>query len=544
MKAFVASSSLPSLYSPTQLTHAQLHKPNFSNFDSIFAHNSPSPPLLHSRAPSKFKLFSSPVSVDHVPLEAADTVTAAAAATAGEEKFDWYSQWYPLIPVCDLDKKVPHAKKVLGLDVVVWWDRSENAWKVFDDMCPHRLAPLSEGRIDPSGRLQCVYHGWCFDGSGSCKLIPQAPPDGPPVHTNKRACVAAYPTIVHHGMVWFWPNSDPRYKDIFEKEKPPFIPELDDPSFTTVMGSRDLPYGYDVLIENLMDPAHLPYAHYKLGPTQPFKEMRDREGGRPLDFVVKNPGIGGFDVDMGFGCINFHAPCFITYHTALPSGTDKERKTALVFICIPVSPGNSRYIWAFPRNFDTWVDKILPRWMAHMATNVLLDSDLYLLHVEERKIKEKGPANWQKACFLPIKSDALVVGFRQWFNKYAYSKVDWRSRCTDDLPPTPPREQLMDRYWSHVVNCSSCNRAYKTLNAIETVLKVVSIGSIAIAAAAAQGMLSGAARTKLAIFATACYVASKWLAYFVHDNFRYHDYNHSFPEKVMLLVRIWNVGAG
>lgn len=87
------------------------------------------------------------------------------------------------MPVCDLDKREPHAKKVLGLDVVVWWDRNENAWKVFDDKCPHRLAPLSEGRIDQWGRLQCVYHGWCFNGSGDCKFIPQAPPEGPPVTT-------------------------------------------------------------------------------------------------------------------------------------------------------------------------------------------------------------------------------------------------------------------------------------------------------------------------------------------------------------------------
>lgn len=85
------------------------------------------------------------------------------------------------MPVCDLDKRAPHAKKVLGIDVVVWWDRNESAWKVFDDTCPHRLAPLSEGRIDQWGRLQCVYHGWCFDGSGDCQLIPQAPRDGPPV---------------------------------------------------------------------------------------------------------------------------------------------------------------------------------------------------------------------------------------------------------------------------------------------------------------------------------------------------------------------------
>ncbi|KAJ8748934.1 hypothetical protein K2173_013370 [Erythroxylum novogranatense] len=96
------------------------------------------------------------------------------------EKFDWFSHWYPVMPVCDLDKRVPHAKKVMGLDVVVWWSRNEKTWKVFDDACPHRLAPLSEGRIDQWGRLQCVYHGWCFNGSGDCKSIPQAPPDGPP----------------------------------------------------------------------------------------------------------------------------------------------------------------------------------------------------------------------------------------------------------------------------------------------------------------------------------------------------------------------------
>lgn len=101
--------------------------------------------------------------------------------TIPDGKFDWYSEWYPIMPVCDLDKRVPHAKRVIGLDVVVWWDRNECQWKVFDDSCPHRLAPLSEGRIDQWGRLQCVYHGWCFNGTGDCKLIPQAPPEGPPV---------------------------------------------------------------------------------------------------------------------------------------------------------------------------------------------------------------------------------------------------------------------------------------------------------------------------------------------------------------------------
>lgn len=100
----------------------------------------------------------------------------------GEEKFEWFSQWYPVAPACDFDKRKPHAKRVMGLDIVVWWDRNQSAWKVFDDVCPHRLAPLSQGRIDQWGRLQCVYHGWCFNASGDCKFIPQAPRDGPPVN--------------------------------------------------------------------------------------------------------------------------------------------------------------------------------------------------------------------------------------------------------------------------------------------------------------------------------------------------------------------------
>ena len=136
---------------------------------------------LFHRKQLKFKVFytiSSTVSTE--PTNPPEPVFE----THGQgEKFDWYSQWCPVMPICDLDKRRPHAKKVIGLDVVVWWDRNEETWKVFDDRCPHRLAPLSDGRIDQWGRLQCAYHGWCFNGSGNCKFIPQAPPNGPKVKT-------------------------------------------------------------------------------------------------------------------------------------------------------------------------------------------------------------------------------------------------------------------------------------------------------------------------------------------------------------------------
>lgn len=58
---------------------------------------------------------------------------------------------------------------------------------------------------------------------------------------------------------------------------------------------------------------------------------------------------------------------------------------------------------------------------------------------------EIGPSNWQKACFVPAKSDALVVAFRKWLKKYSGGQVNWGSKFDGSLPPTPPREQLMDR---------------------------------------------------------------------------------------------------
>ncbi|XP_052196924.1 protochlorophyllide-dependent translocon component 52, chloroplastic-like [Diospyros lotus] len=71
--------------------------------------------------------------------------------------------------------------------------------------------------------------------------------------------------------------------------------------------------------------------------------------------------------------------------------------------------------------------------------------------------KDKG--NWlfqlAKSLFCSNKIDALVVAFRRWLNKYAGGQVDWGAKFTGVLPPTPPREQLMDRLLPHKTESSS-----------------------------------------------------------------------------------------
>src|SRR5438552_592230 len=49
--------------------------------------------------------------------------------------------------------------------------RLDGQIRAFADRCPHRLAPLSAGRIT-GGTLQCGYHGWRFAADGRCMEIP------------------------------------------------------------------------------------------------------------------------------------------------------------------------------------------------------------------------------------------------------------------------------------------------------------------------------------------------------------------------------------
>ncbi|CAK9227087.1 unnamed protein product [Sphagnum jensenii] len=108
--------------------------------------------------------------------------------------FVWRDHWYPVSLIQDLDPSAPTSFQLLGRELVVWKDR-QGEWRVFVDKCPHRLAPLSEGRLDDSGMLQCSYHGWSFQGDGSCAAIPQAAPEGPEAKAwfSPRACAVAYP---------------------------------------------------------------------------------------------------------------------------------------------------------------------------------------------------------------------------------------------------------------------------------------------------------------------------------------------------------------
>ncbi|MQL77467.1 hypothetical protein Taro_009899 [Colocasia esculenta] len=463
--------------------------------------------------------------------------SSASSSTSEQETFSWRDHWYPVSLVEDLDPAVPAPFQLLNRDIVLWKDPATAEWVAFDDRCPHRLAPLSEGRIDEDGCLQCSYHGWSFDGAGSCRKIPQAAPEGPEARAVKspRACVAKLPTMVSQGLLFVWP--DEKGWEKAAATKPPTLPDdFSSPNFSTVTIQRDLFYGYDTLMENVSDPSHIEFAHHKV------TGRRDRA--RPLPFKMESSGAWGFSAtDSGNPRITskFIAPCYnmnkIEIETKLPFSGDQKW---VIWICsfnIPMAPGKTRSIVCSARNFfrftvpgPAWW-QIVPRWHEHWTSNLVYDGDMIVLQGQEKVFLSKSLESaadvnqeYTKITFTPTQADRLVLAFRNWLRRHGNSQPEWFGPIVGQpLPSTVlSKRQMLDRYEQHTLKCSSCKGAY---NAFQTWQKIL-IGAAVVFCAAAgippelqfRVLLGGAA------------LLSASLAYLLHEllkNFVFIDYVHA-----------------
>ena len=193
-------------------------------------------------------------------------------------EFNFFQQWYPISPVEDLDPKRPTPVTLLGLGLVIWKPSNANQYCVFLDQCPHRLAPLSEGRVDEkTGHLMCSYHGWQFDPQGTCTYVPQAENPNLIAKDQHQLCAVAFPCQQENGLLWVWP--DALSADIAKSKPLPLSPQVDaSKGFVWSSFVRDLEYDWQTLVENVADPSHVPFAHHGV--------QGNREQARPLPIDI------------------------------------------------------------------------------------------------------------------------------------------------------------------------------------------------------------------------------------------------------------------
>jgi phenylpropionate dioxygenase-like ring-hydroxylating dioxygenase large terminal subunit len=387
------------------------------------------------------------------------------------DRFDPSEAWYPVHYIEDLDKSKPTPFTLLDRDLVLWWDREGGEWRAMRDRCPHRLARLSEGRIAEDGLLECPYHGWAFTGEGTCDRIPQQLPDAK-AQTSRRACVESFPTAVRQGLLFVYPGTPDRA----DRTPIPIVPAIDEsPDEWLVMDIfRDLPYDALTLLENVLDPSHLPYTHHGT--------VGKRANASPVELAITSADKSGFTGTWAEGprrgTLGRQDTTFIAPNLMWHDLTSKQfGRTLTVVYATPTRKGFCRLFARFPFKFVSKIPaffiKLTPKWYSHANNNVILEDDQIFLHYQERYLAEQGGSDhFSQVFYLPTKADLFVFEYRQWINQYQADPFPGQP-----FPPLQSPEELLDRYHSHTKNCKSCQQTYRNLKQLRFAIVVVSIVS-------------------------------------------------------------------
>jgi len=180
--------------------------------------------------------------------------------------------WYPVLRSTDLGDE-PHAIELFGEPWVAW--RSGENVSMVAGICPHRAGRLADGWIE-DGHLTCPYHGWQFDGTGQCVLMPQLDESTP---IPRRARVTRAQVIERYGVVWACVGEHP--------VEPPVWVEAE-------LGWRVYVEFFELwhasalrIIDNNIDLSHPAFVHRRtFGDPAQARLVADRIEETPLGFCV------------------------------------------------------------------------------------------------------------------------------------------------------------------------------------------------------------------------------------------------------------------
>jgi vanillate O-demethylase monooxygenase subunit len=159
------------------------------------------------------------------------------------------NRWYPLTWSRDVGRSLI-KRKIVGENLVLYRTLDGDV-VALRDACPHRLAPLSFGKLKGDA-IECGYHGMTFDGAGHCIRIP-----GQEIIPGN-ARVRAYPTAERMGLVWIWMGDSARADTALIYH----LPQHDDTRWSAAYGDAlEIKTNYLNLADNLCDPAHVSFVH-------------------------------------------------------------------------------------------------------------------------------------------------------------------------------------------------------------------------------------------------------------------------------------------
>jgi len=314
------------------------------------------------------------------------------------------NQWYVVLESKEVRDR-PIGVTRMGEKLVFWRDTDQKVRCAFD-RCPHRGVRLSLGKVH-DGHLQCPFHGFEYDATGQCVLIPAEGRNSQPPAAMR---LHSYPTHEAHGFIWIWWGENPP-EDL---EPPAFFNNLED-SFH--YGSAVDPWKahYSRVIENQLDVAHLPFVHYNTigrgnrtlvdGPkviwcdgsqkmlcTYVFNRVDDGTAPRPANELEPRSG----QVHLEFIMPNLWQNYI-------------SESTRVIAAFVPVDDEHTLLYLRFYQNFLRV--PVLGKWVAQLS----MPANIYIAHQERVVVEthQPQPSSLRGGNEKPIKADAPIIEYRR-----------------------------------------------------------------------------------------------------------------------------------
>ena len=313
--------------------------------------------------------------------------------------------WHPVAYSEEIGGESPFPAKLLGESIVVW--REENGQPhAMRDLCIHRGTALSLGHL-VDDCIVCPYHGWRYDSTGACVLIPQTANENVP----SKARVDSYHCQERYGLIWV-AMANPIYPL-------PSVAELENDDWQVIHTG---PYEWDCdasrQVENFTDFGHFPWVHPGLlgdvnRPEVPDHTVEVKD--HVLHYTVVRPEATNTDDFPVFANEETVAPerrsryeLHCPYTIALRLGWGGEKGMVYFFASQPISEDSCRGYCIVARNYD--FDK--PEKLIQDFEDTIFSQDK---HVVLSQRPEMVP--FDLADELHLKFDAVAVNYRRTMEK-------------------------------------------------------------------------------------------------------------------------------
>jgi len=292
--------------------------------------------------------------------------------------------WYVACRTGELGRR-PLARVVLGIPLVLFRDREGRAAALLD-RCPHRNVPLSLGRVDAGGTLECGYHGWRFDGAGRCQLVPGLRDGG----VSADRAVAAHPTREQDGLVWVYATPD-----VVPETLPFALPPHAAGGYTTVTRVVDVEASLHATIENALDVPHTAFLHRGLfrgsGTPHEIRAVVRRSGDRVEAEYIGEPrpeGVIGRLLSPSGGVVEHWDRFVLPSIAQVEYRLGTENHLVVTSICTPLDDFRTRQFAVV--SFRLRVPGLLVRPLLEPLTMRILRQDAAILRRQAESIRRFG----------------------------------------------------------------------------------------------------------------------------------------------------------